>query len=122
MSILKKDGTLQARYSHVFCDLLRFSNRKSEKFYYNSWTRSKGKYALVDSDHTRMLEVLNFLGIKYNLGNDGVRGGREHDFIEVIYDGRNKAVKKLREIEISKSALLYEKVCDLPFWKEFAEQ
>lgn len=72
MSILKKDGTLQARYSHVFCDLLRFSNRKSEKFYYNSWTRNKGKYALVDSDHTRMLEVLDFLGIKYNLGNDGV--------------------------------------------------
>jgi len=97
--IFKKDGVLQARYAYTIETLVNdCKEQKEAKYYLKYWSKSKGKFKLIDTEYDRMIDVLNYFGIAYERGNDGKKGGLEKDYIIVKFDGRKPAIKKFKEM------------------------
>jgi len=75
-TILKKNGTLQQKYSEAIQDILT----RNGLIYPLAWNRSKGKFSLRDRQKVYM-DIANFLKIVPLTGNDSPRGGKTGQFI-----------------------------------------
>lgn len=87
--LITKNNELKSRFKWT----LHYLASGNNIFHLKSWTKSKGHYNLIDTEHDRMLEVLKTLGIKYIEGNDAPKGGAVGDYIKIISDKRNKIYK-----------------------------
>lgn len=96
--IVKKDGKLQERYVREFNNLVELSSGKAGRVYGKKWLRNGRHKTLVTSEYDRTLDLLKAFGIKYAIGNDAPKGGLEGDYIDIRFDGRNKAVQFIRSI------------------------
>lgn len=100
--MIKKDGTVSARYSDevriIFREIVQATEkgRKSFRVHPKMWTGTRRHLTLVDNTH-RYKDILEALGLAYVAGNDAPRGGAEGDYIEAFIDGRNRAVQTIRK-------------------------
>lgn len=67
------------------------AKESSIKLYLKTWSRSCGRYKLIDRAYFRTCEILQALKLKFETGNDAPRGGSEGDYILV-------SLKELRKI------------------------
>lgn len=95
VNIFKKDGELKTRYKYVL-ELLKSGEKL---FHLKYWTGSNKHRTLVETDHSNLIDVLNYYQINFELGNDAPKGGVTGDFIKLKVDKRNKAYKTILQRE-----------------------
>jgi hypothetical protein len=75
-TILKKNGTLQKKYSEAIQDILT----REGLIHPLAWNRSKGRFSLTNRQNIYM-DIANFFKIIPLTGNDSPRGGKTGYFI-----------------------------------------
>ena len=94
--MVRKDGTVSARYETVVADVLRrIALDKSARFHCKAWYGSP-HYLRVDDEEYKYCDVLDALGISYTKGNDSPRFSVVGDYLEAKFDKRNKAVALIK--------------------------
>lgn len=102
MGLTFKNGKIKSNYQNAI-DTIRSAvirGDKELKIYYNNWKSNYGsfKHMKLVSVYWDFVDVCNEYNIKIiERGNDGKRGGAEHEYITIKLDGRNTFIKSLKE-------------------------
>lgn len=112
--IIKKDGTVAENYRLAVAKVFNAIADNEPRLHGKHWTGSRKHRTLVDNEW-KDVHICKALGIKYLLGNDAPRGGVEGDYIQMILDGRNRAVSRIRKIAKECDGLYFssEYACEL---------
>lgn len=87
--IYKVDGTIKDKYIPAIFSLAN-QIEKQHKYYGKRWLVTRRRKQLDTSSFDRVYTVVKAFNLNYKEGNDGKRGGVEHDYIEVLKDKRKK--------------------------------
>lgn len=87
--IYKVDGTIKDKYIHAIY-ILANQIEKQQKYYGKHWLVTRRRKQLDTSVFDILYTVVKAFNLNYKEGNDGKRGGVEHDYIEVVKDKRKK--------------------------------
>lgn len=101
-NLLKKDGKLKLRFQEVLEILERGLSSGAKIFHLKKWTGSYSRKTLLDSKHYAMIELLNAVGIIFDVGNDAPRRGKTGDYIEIL-DNIQTCFDKLNVLTIHRN-------------------
>lgn len=90
--LYKIDGTIKDKYIPSIY-VLSTQTKKAERYYGNRWIISGGRKQLDTTAFDRTSAVVKAFNLNYRIGNDGKRGGAEHDYIEITKDKRKSFYK-----------------------------
>ena len=85
--IYKADGTIKDKYVPVILDLAT-QTEKDYKYYGKHWIVSRKRKQLDITEYERIYTVAKAFNLLFSTGNDGKRGGIEHDYINIVLDKR----------------------------------
>lgn len=85
--IYKSDGTIKYKYVPVIIDLAT-QTEKEHKYYGKRWIVSRKRKQLDTTEYDRIYTVAKAFNLLFSTGNDGKRGGIEHDYINIVLDKR----------------------------------